>query len=332
MVRRQLETLDGTIITGTGTDERVDIVFFEADQASRAHVLRSRLAEEVFAEIGRASRAGGAGAAAVATMAWDPASVQRALSVWAAEVRPLSSSMTFRASAHVRSEGRFRRTDLRRALTDVIARDKPRWRFDDPAELEISMVEYHDGQYVTGLRLGVRAGRAPRGCDAPLAALANTVAAAMVDLAGSPGAAGTARATLLDPCCGAGTILAEALAAGWTAEGTDIADAAVATATRRAPGATVQLGDARDLLLPDDFAGAVVSWLPSAKFRPPEAWEQWCRSALAETARLTRRGGAVVLLAPTLPRPAIPTTLRLRRQLPVRLPENQETIWVFARA
>jgi hypothetical protein len=331
MVRRQLETLDGSLITGTGTDGRVDIVFFEVDQASRTEVLRSRLAQEVYAEIGRADRAGGAGADAVAAKAFDQASVERALSVWAAQVRPLSSSMTFRASAHVRSQARFRRTDLRRALTDVIARNKPKWRFGDPAQLEISIVEFADGQYVAGLRLGVRADTTPGHFGGPLTALTPTVAAAMVDLAGLPGPAGTARATLLDPCCGAGTILAEALAAGWTAEGTDIADAAVDAAMRAAPGASVQLGDVRDLLLPDDYAGALVSWLPSEQFQASGAFEQWCRLALVEMARVTRRGGAVVLLAPELPRSAIPTALRLRRQTPVTL-RNVETIWVFARS
>jgi methyltransferase family protein len=333
MVRRQLETMNGTLITGTGSDERVDIVFFEAERASRAGVLRSRLAEEVFAEIGRASRAGGAGAVAVAARAWHhPDSVQRALSVWADEVRPLSSSMTFRVTVHLRSEARFRRADLRRALADMVARDKPRWRFSDPAQLEISIVEFHDGQYVAGLRLGGAAGRLPHHDDARVAALPVTVAAAMVDLAGAPGASGGGRATLLDPCCGAGAILAEALAAGWAAEGTDIANAAVAAAARAAPGAGVQLGDARDLLLPDNYAGALVSWLPSAHFQAPGAWEQWCLLALAEMSRVTRSGGALVLLAPALSRSAIPTALRLRRQVPVRLPATTETIWVFGRS
>ena len=49
-------------------------------------------------------------------------------------------------------------------------------------------------------------------------------------------------------------ILAEAAAAGWAAEGTDIDVAAVDAAARAAPGASVQLGDARELLLPDDYA------------------------------------------------------------------------------
>ncbi len=339
MLRQQLGAMEGIHITGTGFDGSADIVFLEADGASRAFVLRSRLAEDVVAEIGRASRAGGAGAVAVASRAWQPDNVQRALSVWAAEVRPLAASMTFRVVARILGETRFRRTDLRRALADLVARDKPRWRFADPAQLDILIVEFHDGQYAAGLRLAGSDGQRQSGRDhARPAALPMTVAAAMVDLAGQAGAAGTARGTLVDPCCGCGAILAEALAAGWTAEGSDDDQAAIDAAARAAPGASVQLGDARDLLLPDEYARACVSWLPSGRFQDSglfEAsarWEEWSSAALAEMSRVTSRGGAVVLLAPNLPRAAMPGALRLRRQIPVRLAGGKETIWVFRRA
>ena len=188
-------------------------------------------------------------------MAWQPDAVQRALSVWADEVRPLAASMTFQIIARVLSEARFRRTDLRRALADLVARDKPRWRFADPAQLQIAISEFHDGQYVTGLRLSDSGTRQHGARDAGReGGLPPTLAAAMVDLAGAPGRVGR---TLLDPCCGAGTVLAEALAAGWAAEGTDIDAAAVEAAARNAPGATVQLGDARELLLPGRLRGCV---------------------------------------------------------------------------
>ncbi len=339
MLRQRLGAMEGINITGTGFDGSADIVFLEADRASRAFVLRSRLADDIFAEIGRASRTGGGDAVAVASKAWQPDGVQRALSVWADEVRPLAASMTFRVAARVLSETRFRRIDLRRALAGLAVRDKPRWRFADPAQLDIALVEFHDGQYAAGLRLGGSDSRQlGRRDDVRQTALPPTVAAAMVDLAGPPGATGTASGTLIDPCCGAGTVLAEALAAGWTAEGSDIDDAAIAATARAAPAARVQLGDARDLLLPDDYAGACVSWLPFGRFRSPSPleepgrWVEWSGAALGELSRITRRGGAIVLLAPDLPRPAIPSALRLRRQVPVRLPGGKETIWVFRHA
>jgi hypothetical protein len=332
LMRRQLESADGVEATGTGNDGRADIVFLEADRAGRAEVLRSPLAEQVFAEIGRANRIHGRGPGAIASMAWQGEAVQRALSVWADEVRPLAGSMTFRVTARVRSEARFRRADLRRAMSDVIAADKPRWKFADPAQLEISVAEWHDGQYVAGLRLTDRSGHDRTGYRdgaGASGALPLTVAAAMVQLAGPPGPARLPAGTLLDPCCGAGPILAEALAAGWTADGSDIDAGAVEAARLTAPAATVHLGDARELLMADDCVGACVSWLPGGQ---GENWQDWAEAVLTELSRVTRSGGSVVLLAPEMPRPAIPGSLRLRRQVPIRLARRPTWIWVFRRA
>jgi 23S rRNA G2445 N2-methylase RlmL len=328
MLRHELGAVEGIEVTGTGFDGRADLVFFEADRAGRAQALRSRLAEDVFAEIGRASRAGGAGPGTVAGLSWRPDAVQRALSVWAEEVRPLTGSMTYRVIARVLTESRFLRTDLRQAMTALIARDKPRWRFADPAQLEIWISEWHDGQYAAGLRLSGAGMRQHGGRAAERAgALRPTVAAAMVQLAGAP------HGTLLDPCCGSGTILGEALAAGWAAEGTDIDPGAVDAAARNAPAASVNLGDARELLLADDSVGACVSNLPFGRqFEVAGAWQDWSGAVLAELSRVTRTGGAVVVLAPDLPRAAIPGQLRLRKQVPIRLLGTAPSIWAFRRA
>jgi SAM-dependent methyltransferase len=332
MLRHQLCEADGIDTTGSGFDGRTDIVFFDADKASRVHALRSRLAEDVFAEIGRASRGGrasqglAAGAGAVASMAWRPAAVERALSVWADEVRQLSGSMTYRVTAQVRMPARLQRPDLRQAMAAVIGADKSRWKFADPAQLDFQLSEWHDGQYVAGLRIGAAAQRIGRSAG-PSGSLPATVAAAMVQLAGD--AAASAGRILLDPCCGAGTILTEAAAAGWTAEGTDIAPAAVEAASRAAAGVPVQLGDARDLLMADDCVSACVSWLPG---RAPGSWQAFAGAVLAELSRVTRSGGRVVLLAPELPRAAIPAALRLRKQVPIQMPGARQLIWVFHRA
>jgi len=328
MLRRQLDAVDGIVSTGSGFDGRADLVFFDADRAGRARALRSRLAEDVFAEIGRANRAGGGGPAAVASMAWQPHAVQRALSVWADEVRPLGGSMTFRVITRVLSEARFLRTDLRQAMAGVIARDKPRWKVADPAQLEIWISEWHDGQYVAGLRLSGAGMRQHGGRAAERSgALRPSVAAAMVELAGPAGG------LLLDPCCGSGTILAAAVAVGWSAEGSDIDPHAVQVAGHNAAGASVQLGDARELLLPDESVAACVSNMPFGRqFEVARAWPDWAEIVLAEMSRVTRSGGSVVLLAPDLPRHAIPAALRLRKTVPIRLLGTAATIWVFRRA
>ncbi len=327
MLRREPES-DGTTVTGTGSDGRMEMVFFAADRAGRSALMRSRLAEDVFAEIGRANRAGGAGPSAVAAMAWQPDAVQRALSVWAEEVSPLSASMKYRVIARVRSERKFLRSDLRQAMTAIIGKDRPRWTLAGDAQLEIWITEWQDGQYVAGLRLSGAGTRqhGHRSADRP-GAMVPTLAAAMVQLAGYP------RGVLLDPCCGQGTILGEALAVGWAAEGTDIDPAAVEAAGRTAPAATVQLGDARELLLPDESVGACVSRLPAGAQRQlPGGWQVWAGAVLSELSRVTRTGGAVVVLAPELPRGAIPGSLRLRKTVPVRLAGVASAIWAFRRA
>jgi SAM-dependent methyltransferase len=337
LLRRQLAAVDGIDVTGSGFDGRSDIVFFNTDRAGRSQALRSRLAEDVFAETGRASRGGraspgrAAGADAVASMAWQPRAVERALSVWADEVRQLSGSMTYRVTAQVRVQARIQRPDLRRAMAAVIGADKSRWKFADPAQLDFQLAEWHDGQYVAGLRIsGASAQRSVRSAElsGPLPA---TVAAAMVQLAGDPTAVSPTSAgrMLLDPCCGAGTILAEAAAVGWTAEGSDMDPAAVQTASQAATGVPVQLGDARDLLLADDCVGACVSWLPG---RVPGSWLEFASAVLAELSRVTLSGGRVVLLAPDLPRAVIPAALRLRKEVPIQLLGTRESIWVFHRA
>jgi tRNA (guanine6-N2)-methyltransferase len=231
----------------------------------------------------------------------------------------------------VHTPARLQRSDLRRALAAVIGADKPRWKFADAAQLVFQLSEWHDGQYVAGLLIsGATAQRTGRSAELS-GQLPATLAAAMVQLAGDAAAAppGSPGRILLDPCCGAGTILTEAAAAGWTAEGGDIDPAAVETASRAAIGVPVQLSDARDLLLADDCVGACVSWLPG---RVPGNWLAFAGAVLAELSRVTRSGGRVVLLAPDLPRAVIPAALRLRKQVPIPLLGTKQSIWVFHRA
>jgi SAM-dependent methyltransferase len=334
LLRRQLAAVDGIDVTGSGFDGQTDIVFFDTDRPGRAHALRSRLAEDVFAEIGRASRGRGvsrATAGAVASKAWRLDTVERALSVFAEEVRQLSGSMTYRVTARVRTQVPLRRPDLRRAMAAVIDADKPRWKFADPAQLEFRLSEWHDGQYVAGLqisRVSPPRTERPAGQSGLLPA---TVAAAMVQLAGDEAAAptGARGRVLLDPCCGAGAILAEAAAAGWEAQGSDIDPIAVEMASQIATGLSVQLGDARELLMADDYVDACVSWLPG---RGPDSWPLFAGEVLSEMSRVTHSGGHAVLLAPELPRAVTPGALRLRKQIPVQLPGAILSIWVFHRA
>jgi len=298
LLRDRLAETPGVTVTAAGSDGESDVVLFDADRDGRVLATGIRQADGVFAVAARARRSAAADPAVLAARCWQRDGAQRALSLWAEQVRPLSPAMTFRVAARMQTGPRALRAGLRAALAEVIRRDRPRWRPSAAGELEICLCEWHDGELVTGLRLGGNAAGAA-------AAVPPAVAAAMVALAGPPGS------VLLDPCRGSGTVLAEARAAGWRAEGTG-ADAA-ARAGHEIPEADAALG-------------ACVTRLP------PGTTAAGTAAALAEMSRVTRSGGAVVLLAAEVPRTAWPTALRLRRQVPVRLPAGRETIWVYRRA
>jgi tRNA G10 N-methylase Trm11 len=327
LVSRELGRVPGIVVRDSGFDGRSDVVLFETARESRSAVVDLGLAEDVFVEVGRTLRAEGDRSGWIAGRLWRPERVQRALSVWAEEVRPLARTMTFRVIARVLQERSFLRTDLRRQLTRAIQLDRPRWRVEDPAQIEVWVSEYAQGRFVAGLRLSDERMRQHDGRVVERAgALRPTVARAMVLCAGEPGG------MALDPCCGSGTILRELLAAGWAARGLDIDPDAVEAARRNAPDAEVRVGDARSLELADQSVGACVSNLPfGQQYSVQGDMHPWLRSVLGEMARVTRPGGRVILLVPQLPRAVVPGSLRQRDRFRIRLLGTATTVWVFDR-
>ncbi|ETA03178.1 methyltransferase domain-containing protein [Frankia sp. B2] len=309
-----------------GFDGRADIVRFQARRGAQWELSDLRLAEDVFTTIGEAD--GNAGPRQVAAALVTRTGLERALSVWARFVRHLGSAMTYRVITRVLDERRFKRTELRRAVTDTIATHRPRWRPADPAELEIWVLEYRKGHFLAGLRLSDRRMRQHgEGRESERhGALRPVVAAAMVRLAGqNPG-------ELLDPCCGSGTIIREALDLGWQARGSDVDPEAVDIASTNLPGIRLEQADALKLPHPDGGFDAVVSNLPFGKqFTVDGDPHAWLRDALREFARITRPGGRVVVLVPP-PVPRNPRGLTLLGAHPLRLLGTPTRIWAYGRS
>ena len=304
-------------VAGPYDDGRNDVVFFHVSRGANP-LTDVRVAEDVFVAIGATSA--DADAQRLASRLISREGLERGLSVWSRLIARPEPAMTYRAIVRVLSERHFRRTSLRSVVSAAIARHRPRWRVADPSSLEIWVRELSGATFVASLRLSDAAMRQRGGRAVERhGALRPAVAAAMVALAGRP------RGVLLDPFCGTGTILAEAVAAGWSAEGLDIDADAVAGARTNVPTARIAHGDARRLGRPDGSVAAVVSNLPFGRQFAPGM--ETLSTAVREMARVTVPGGRIVLLRPSL-LPALPNGLRVHRHHAVRLLGAATTIWV----
>jgi tRNA G10 N-methylase Trm11 len=228
----------------------------------------------------------------------------------------------------VLQEGSFQRTELRRQLSAAVAKQQPHWRFDDPAELELWVIEHQPGKILAGFRASDARMRQHDGrARERHGALRPTVAAAMVWLANQPGTA------LLDPCCGSGTILREALRAGWPqVYGTDIDPEAVGIGRHNVPTGHIAVGDARQLSCDSASMDACVSNLPfGQQYDMQGEADTWLREVLTELVRVTTAGGRVILLAPAISRAVSPAPLRLASRTPIRLLGTKTSIWCYDR-
>ncbi|GAA5003152.1 TRM11 family SAM-dependent methyltransferase [Actinopolymorpha pittospori] len=341
LVRRELSDLPGVEVSDVGNDGRADVLLCEVAAGRERALLGLRSVEDVFAELGRTFRSEGDKPPWIVRRLLRPGRLAAGLQLWrgnragSGRRGGRQPRLTYRAVVRVLQERTWKRTELRRALDAGVAAAEPGWRPADPAQLEVWALEYTKGRFVAGLRLTTAQMRqhGGRGTERP-GALRPPIAAAMVALAGRPDVDGPrgAPGTLLDPCCGSGTILVEAKAMGWAVEGRDIDSSAVSSSRRNADTSHVHDGDARDLDLDDASVDACVSNLPFGRQYSVQGDPRvWIKDVMAEFARVTRPGGRVVLLVPELPKEAVPPTLRLRDRHQVRLLGMTSTIWAYER-
>jgi len=245
---------------------------------------------------------------------------------------------TYRLVAQMNGEHGYRRTDARTALAKGLAGKLPAsWRHaEENAAVEIWLT-IDGATALCGLRLSDRTMRHRTYKREHLpASLRPTVAAAMVRLAEV-----RPNDVLLDPMCGAGTILAEQLGRGREyarvkVVGGDLSPAALRVAEanlRRVGPSLLYRWDATHLPLPDHFADRIVSNPPFGKqLGSPEEIGPLYRAMIRAYNRVLRPGGRAVLLVADVR--ALKDATRAvgwkhLRDIPVRVLGQRATITVW---
>lgn len=326
LLRRELAAQVGLDATGeVEHDGRSDVVPFSAGPTEAVHAL---LAEDLFVELGTGDPA--APLRRLVGQLWSAGRYDAALPAANQHLGRLGPRPGFRVVARLRAERGFVRTDLRDELMRAVLRERPRWRPADPAPIELWALQTRTRRIRLGLRLSDRTMRQRSGREVERpGALRPVVAAAMLSLA--PGAG-----QVLDPCCGSGTIVREALDQGRAAIGADLAADALAAARANLPARTPLFRcDAAALPLRSGTVGAVVTNLPFGRRHAlGDQPARWLGQAFAELRRVVvpDRGGIVLLQqrSPEFEAAVLrPHRALLRSHHRVELLGLRTTIWVF---
>lgn len=246
------------------------------------------------------------------------------------QISPLSALPSFSVSASFVGRRNYTSDEIKQAVAAGITASAG-WNYqpsDQESEINIRLFIEHEDVYV-GMRLGERPiNRRPYKQVHVPGSLKPPVAAALLRLAGV-----RAGESVLDPCCGAGTILIEAALLGAAARGGDLAPTALeaARANARAAGAEIDLQrwDARRLPLESGSVVHIVTNLPWGRQIEVEAdLVRYYRELLGEMQRVLRRPGTIVLLT-DLPQPIEAPGMRLISQQTISLFGRQATILIY---
>jgi tRNA (guanine6-N2)-methyltransferase len=209
-----------------------------------------------------------------------------------------TSSLLFSVSASFVGKRNYNAEDIKAAVANGVSTHYG-WTYaedDRQADMNIRLFIEHETAFV-----GVRLGKNPlherpyKLVQRP-ASLKPPVAAAMLWLG-----AVKAGMRVLDPCCGAGTVLVEAAQIGAMAQGSDLDIEAVKAARANAKSAGVHIRieqwDARHLRLPDHSIDRVVTNLPwGQQVRVDESLVVFYREVCREMERVVTPEGRIVVL------------------------------------
>jgi tRNA (guanine6-N2)-methyltransferase len=249
-----------------------------------------------------------------------------------ARLRAVPRAPAFSVTANFVGKRNYNAEEIKRAVSEgVMIRHGLRYTDDDAAsDLNVRVFIDREIAFV-GVRLGRRPLHEREYKKAHRAgSLKPPVAAAMLKLVGiAPGQ------SLLDPCCGAGTILAEAGKFGVAMCGGDIDSAAVSAASLNARAASVAASinawDARALPFPDCSFDRIVSNLPwGRQITISGDLALFYRDLCAEMRRVLAPGGSIALLT-NAPQLVGLQDLRRDNQLEISLYGQTPTILTFSR-
>jgi 23S rRNA G2445 N2-methylase RlmL len=247
-----------------------------------------------------------------------------------AEIRPLSDTPTFSVSANFVGRRNYTTAEIKLTIAKSVESISG-WRYteDDRAgDINLRLFIDHETAWV-GMRLATTPlhRRAYKQEHLP-GSLKPSVAAAMLFVA-----AVAPSHSVLDPCCGVGTILIEAASLGATTSGGDSDVAALAAARSNAEAAGVQIDvhawDARALPLAGATIDRLVTNLPwGRQVEVDSALSHFYLEACAEMERVLAKNGRIVLLT-NLPHLVTFDHLILEKQIEISLFGQQPVILVY---
>lgn len=249
-----------------------------------------------------------------------------------ARLRPVDRPPTFSLTVSFVGKRNYTGDEIKAALAGAIEKRHRGWRYqqdDRAADLNVRVFLEHDVATV-GVRLAKTAlhDRPYQRVHLP-GALKPSVAAALVLLAQTP-----PNATLLDPCCGSGTILIEAALQGAAVCGGDLnaeaVEAARANAAAAGVRADIQRWDATTLPIADGVMERVITNLPWGRQVAVEGTlPSLYRRIFVQVRRVLAPAGRIVVLT-SAPDEIDPLDLACVERIEISLFGQRPTILVFA--